>query len=445
MLLLLHLCFTLVTSGSSLLALREDVCYGNEYHLPTSFSPGLYNKTITYTPNNGLPKIVVNHGKSLDPRFKILPRSIEMNGVIAQDDVAVISSESMYLRAVRLRVQICHVPSKKRYGSFVNWEFPYKAEYLEFLKYNGSGLPVSVEARVIWNSSGPSYERGYISNNGFQMDRLTQQDSGFYHFRGPQHHLLNWMQIVVELKFKHFGNYNARPLPADNRFKITDFTFSIGDATTADAGTYEFYDKQGNLMQVSTVEIREVEKVWGSYIIMGAISVGLTLCSCCVKYCCCNESSSKTDETEDEEAAAPAVFEHNPTRSTQTGTPLLPREPRLIIPDPPSYSSDQGPADLPPSYSECVPQPSASPVPAYSSLPKDTPVAAAHISSPLGPPVSAAGVPGPTFSSSTNFDLIASGSEPTFELSGSTFASAPPLSSEGSTSAEYNSDKLNFL
>ncbi|KAJ0002477.1 hypothetical protein NQD34_007626 [Periophthalmus magnuspinnatus] len=483
MLLPLYVLLTLVTLGSSL---SEDVCYGRTYRLPTAFTPPLYNKTITYTPKAGKPKIVVNHGKSLDPRFRTSWGRAEMIDITEQDNEAVLSIVGRIFSSVELRVQNCRSPARKRYGSFIYWQIPHGAEYLEFLKHTGSGVPRQVEASVLWNRTDASkLSRGEISFNSYEIKAITQQDSGYYRFRGSKNQLIKWEQVVIEhhiksydfdegdiklefpiiftpshVKFTREGSSDT-VFKDDNRFKITDRYFEIKDATPEDAGTYEFIDKQGNLMLRASVEIREVERVWMSYVILGAISFGGMLCCCCVKKCCCKESSNKTDETEDE---APAMTEycHNPTQSTQTASPLLPRDPSVIIPDLPTYNAQVGPTDPPPPYEECVPEPSAPPIPAYSSQPVNPPVSAEPTANPPEPPqtndvfladvstssldqASTTGATESTFFTSNNFNFTSFDSEPKFEFSGTTIPSAPPLSSEGTASIEYNSDKLNFL
>ncbi|XP_072295705.1 uncharacterized protein [Eucyclogobius newberryi] len=411
-----------------------------------------------------------------------------MTDVTEQDNEAVLSITGGYFRSISLRVRNCRNPVKKQYGSSIYWKIPDGAEYLEFVKYNGSRIPDPVESSVLWNLTDPSKpRRGEIRGSDYMIHVITQQDSGYYRFRGSNHQLLKWETIVIEhfvesydfdegniklefpviltpsqVKVKCVGNLRPRTvsLSDEPRFKITDSHFAIESATPEDAGKYEFFDKEDNLMLSATVEIREVEQTWKSYVILGAISFGGMLCCCCVKKCCCNKSSDKTDETEDG-AAASTVNNHNPTQSTQTVIPLLPREPRLIIPHPLTYDAAEGLMDLPPPYEECVTQPSAPSVPAYSKQPENPPVHVEPTASPpetpqtndvrlndVGPSpleqVSTSGTTGPIFFSSNNFNFTTSDSEPTFELSGTTFPSAPPLSSEDYSSIEYNSDKLNL-
>ncbi|KAK7922782.1 hypothetical protein WMY93_009684 [Mugilogobius chulae] len=89
---LIFLLLTLVTFGSSILH-TEDVCYGTKYLLPASFTPPVYNKTITYTTKGGDSKNVVNNGQSLDSRFQVIKNGIEMLDLTEQDNEAVLSTE----------------------------------------------------------------------------------------------------------------------------------------------------------------------------------------------------------------------------------------------------------------------------------------------------------------------------------------------------------------
>ncbi|KAJ0039435.1 hypothetical protein NL108_014047 [Boleophthalmus pectinirostris] len=479
MLLPLYVLLTLCTLGSSL---RETVCYGSKYSLRGFRYP--FNMTVTYTPKVGKPKIVVKNGKAIDPRFRIFWSGAELIDVTEQDNEAVLSSETMLISSVELRVQNCRKARRADYGSSIFWVLPSAAEYLEFLKYTGSGIPSLVKPQVLWNRTDPSeLSRGRIRGNEYEIKDITQQDSGYYRFRGSKNQLVKWEQIVIEhheksydfdeghitLEFplmftpsqvKFTRSYISQTISENNnRFRIIQGYFEIKDATPKDAGTYDFLDKSGNLMLHASVQIREVEKEWASYVSLAAFSFGGILCCCCVKKCCCKESSSKTDEPEDE-APASTAYHNDPPHSTQTASPLIPREQRVVIPDLPTYNAQGRPMDPPPPYSECVLEPSAPPVPAYSSLP-DPPVSeptasppdppqtndvslAGVITSPLDQ-VSTTGATEPTSFSSHNFNFTSVDSEPTFEFSGTAFSSAPPLSSEGTTSAEYNSDKLNFL
>lgn len=468
-----------VTFGSSL-SLLENLCYGATYNLPQHFTPVRYNHTITYTPLVGDPKIVVNHGQSLDSRFKVSRFKISMAHLSERDNEATLSIKDSLFDSVILRVKNCRSTVKRFCGSSIHWNIPNDAQYLEFSSRDSLAPPA-----ILWNSTTRASTRGKVSGSDYEIKDLTQQDSGYYRFRGSKDQLLKWEDIVVEeqvrhyefdegdikleypiiftpsqVKFKRTGTSNGKTVSEDDgKFKITNRYLAIEYATPEDAGTYDFLDKDGNLILRVWLEVREVEKVWVSLVVLAAIFLGFVSCCCCVKKCCGKGSGDKTNGPESEtEAAAPSN-----TQGTQTPepvTPLLSREPRVVFPDPPTYNEAGGHLDPPPPYEEYGTQSPALPVPAYSFQPNNPPPCteptmdssepairddvandAAMVAVDQPDQVSAAGATTFTINS---FDLTTD-SDPQFELRGLTLPSAPPLSSNDSNSVEYTSDKLNFF
>lgn len=470
--LLLLLLLAHVTFGSSL-SLLEHLCYGGTYYLPVHFTPALYNQTITYTPQVGESKIVVNHGQSLDSRFKVSRGKIAMTHLSERENEATLSIKDSLFDSVILRIKNCQSILKKFCGSSIIWKIPYDAEYLEFSSPHALAPPA-----ILWNRTNRSSTRGKVSGSDYVIKDITQRDSGYYRFRGSKDQLLKWEEIVVEenvrhyefdegdikldypivftpsqVKFKGRGAYNGKTVSEDDgKFKITNRYLAIEYATPEDGGTYDFLDKDGNLILRMTLEVREVEKVWVSLVVLAAIFLGFVSCCCCVKKCCCKESADKTNCPESEtEAAAPSN-----TQATQTPepvTPLLSQEPRVIFPAPPTYNEAGGHLDPPPPYEECGTQSPALTVPTYSCEPNNPPVSAE--------PTMSSSEPAGTddVSNDANNAVMVDGgqpdqvsaagamtftdSEPQFELRGLTLPSAPPLSSNDSV--EYTSDKLNFL
>ncbi|KAJ0002476.1 hypothetical protein NQD34_007625 [Periophthalmus magnuspinnatus] len=322
--LLICLLLTIVRFGSSILT--EKVCYGSKYSLPANFTPPLYNKTITYTPKVGDSKIVVSIGQSLDPRFQVSKEGIEMADLTEQDNEAVLSTEGG--DSVKFIVKNCGSPVKKFYGSSIVWIISDGAEYLEFSKYTGSVIPG--QTTVLWNRTDPSHS---ISNNEYEIKNLTQQDSGYYRFRGSKHQLLKWEQIVVEEHLKNYTYAQSKivyiefpvvVVPSQVRFTqvgaethtvienggrvvITNQYLIIEDATFEDAGTYEFFDKEGNLILRVEIEIKSEEEPLHWYFIValcafGAVFMGLGGHFCWKKY----KNKRKSADTSEE--VTPAVI-----------------------------------------------------------------------------------------------------------------------------------------
>lgn len=264
-LLLAH--FTLGTS------LREDLCYGSTYQFYPHFTPAVYNKTIIYTPKVGEPKIVVNNGKSLDSRFKVLRTKIEMANICERDNEATLTIGPGYFNTVTLRVKNCRSIVKKLYGSFIKWHMPYNAEYLEF-----SGPDVFAPPVILWNRTSQSSIRGEVSGSNYEIKALTQRDNGYYRFRSSKDELLKWDQIVVDEHVRSYEHdegqikieYPVVFTPAqvqfssshvwtsktvtlsegDRRYKITSTELIIEYATPEDSGTYDFLDKELSLIHI---------------------------------------------------------------------------------------------------------------------------------------------------------------------------------------------------
>lgn len=287
---LLFLVSSLLACGSSS-PLTEDLCYGSSYSLPSQFTPPAYNRTVTYTPKVGQPKTVVSNEKSLDQRFQVSPNVIEMIDLTEQDNEAVLSTEAP-VNSVKLMIKNCGTVLKKLYGSSVIWKIPDGAEYLEFSKYSGSGDPAL--PTVLWNRSDSN-----VNGSNYEIKSLTQQESGYYKFIGPQHRLLKWEQVLVQehvknhtfnkgnyiviewpvglipsqVQFTRSGSDKYTVLESSGRVEITDKFLSIDDSTFDDSGMYDFVDNKGNLILRAVITIKEEEEPAAHWYMYVAISV----------------------------------------------------------------------------------------------------------------------------------------------------------------------------
>lgn len=456
-----------VTASSGIFP--EDVCIGANYTLPMYFHPPLYNRTVVFTPKGGESRVVFNNRQSLDPRFKLNRRKlIEMAAVSEREDEATLTVEKHLFSTVMLRVKNCRSVVQKLCGGVVFWNVPADAEYLEF-----SGPDVDSPPSILWNRSSRSSVRGALSGALYQIQDLTQRDSGYYRFRGRDDLLLKFDTIQVKVNTRSYvfdegkieleypleftpakvtllrpGAWVTQTLTESDKLKITDRYLQFQYAVPNDSGTYEFFDKDGNLILQITLEVKEVEKYWvgtiGSVILSGLIS---SCCCYCLRRSCCSGDSDKSGdpETEAESATPPAVFNHG-TQTSQPDAPLLPPEPGVGFPDPPSYSETKVRVDPPPPYEECIPQSPAAPpatsLSVQSSGPGSVPPATSPSVQSSGPgPAEAPGTPlEPAASGASTFPVngldFGSDSEPRYEPS--VLPSAPLLSADSSTSAEYN-------
>lgn len=323
------LLLTLVAFGSSSL-LTEELCYGSKYSLPPEFTPPVYNKTITYSPKVGDPKTVVNKGLSLDPRFQVSQDGIEMKDLTEQDNEAILSTEAS-VNSVKLIIKNCGSILRKLYGSSVVWNIPGGAEYLEFSKFTGSDVPA--QPTILWNRTDSSYSRGNVSGSDYKIKDLTQQDSGYYRFRGSQHQLLNWEQIQVQEHVKNHtyskGNYIVINFPGEitpsqvrftqkgadtytvlengGRVDITDRYLAIEESTYEDAGTYDFVDDKGNLILRAVIGIKEEDDPPAHWFLYLAVSVFFVAFAVLGGIFCWKRYKNKRRAAAETEAVPPAM------------------------------------------------------------------------------------------------------------------------------------------
>lgn len=326
---LFFLLLTLIAFDSSW-SLTEELCYGSKYSLPSHFIPPVYNHTIVYKPKVGEPKTVVKNGLSLDPRFQVLPDGIEMMDLTEQDNEAVLSTESP-VNSIKLVIKNCGSITKKLYGSSVVWNIPDGAEYLEFSKCTGSDIPAL--PTILWNHTDSSYSRGNVSGAEYEIKDLTQQDTGYYRFRGLKDQLLKWEQVEVQeyLINRTYirGNYIVIEFPvgiipsqvrftqkeadtytvleSSSRVDITDKYLTIDDSTYDDAGTYDLVDGKRNLILRATIEIKHEDDPPAHWFLYVAISVFFVAFAVLGGKFCWNKYKNKKRAARETDTMPPAV------------------------------------------------------------------------------------------------------------------------------------------
>lgn len=341
--LLFFIHLTLVGFGSPS-SLTEELCYGSKYSLPSQFSPSVYTLTITYTPKVGDPKTVVNNGLSLDQRFQVSQDVIEMADLTEQDNEAVLSTEAPII-SVKLIIKNCGIIVRKLYGSSVIWNIPGGAEYLEFSKFTGSNVPA--RPTILWNRTDSSFTRGNLSSSDYEIKDLTQQDSGYYKFRGSHNQLLTWAQITVEEHVQNHtfdrGNYIVIEFPvgiipsqvrftqkgadtytvleSNERVDITDRYLSIDDSTYDDAGRYDFVDNKGNLILRVVIGIKEEDDPPAHWFLYLAVSVFFVAFAVLGGKLCWNKYKNKKRAATEPEAVPPAVNYLRVTKSNTVSDP----------------------------------------------------------------------------------------------------------------------------
>ncbi|XP_072295706.1 uncharacterized protein [Eucyclogobius newberryi] len=350
-----------------------------------------------------------------------------MKDLTEQDDGAIVFIET---KGVQLKIKDCEAPDTKYYGDVFSWRIPSSAKYLEFAQVVPGDSPL--KPLVIWNRTDPSSSRGKIQHGYFEKYQLKQKDSGYYKLRGSQNELLRWKRLKVEENHRDFDEMEGNHLDLDfpvkfqlekiefeskesgivriieessmrHRMEVTESYFTLRDLKWEDSGTYRLKDEDGFVAFRVELKVMEgVAPIWPYFFILAIIILGILICACCVKKCCCKKSSSPGSSAR---AAPPPVYHHGSNQPAQTTVTLLSTKPRHWTADATMCNRPTTIINPPPSTQATV-------------------RGGSGLTSPLA---------------------NVSDCEPTFELKGSIFSSAPPLSSDTSIQHVYTSDKLNFL
>ncbi|XP_077389134.1 uncharacterized protein LOC144026364 [Festucalex cinctus] len=446
---------------------QYEVCYGKTFRFPFDSSPPVFTGKLYFSPRNGENrKLVYDDGKAIDPRFKVTSRSLSLPHVTEKDNGRFsVPSGSMFFDRITLKVLECANEMHRYYHAKFRVHIPSQAEILEF--YTTSNPYPS----ILWNrthTSGPS--RGKVEQNSWEIADLTQADSGYYNFRKKDNTLLSRIKLTVtgydnnyipkkdsffnmeyplsftpwDITFKpnmgdpitvmragrltNEDHYSQGDSHFEDRLDVDSQSLEIISVKAEDSGIYEFRDKEGFLVFVANVEVKEGETPVYVYVIFfAAIVAALTICCCCIRKCCCNKSASKTSAPQTTQAAAPAVHYHGTNQPTGTsysaapppGTysyqPVNPAVPRQPSPKPASVG--------PPAYNRVDIHPDPNPTQLEGVVSTGHDVA-----------------PAPT----VTFHLPPSYSDLKFELKGLRFPSDLPLTSDSTFASVYTSDKLNL-
>ncbi|XP_003970429.2 uncharacterized protein [Takifugu rubripes] len=422
----------------------EEQCYGNYLPIPFSYHPPLYKGPIYFTPKGerrSSRRTIANNGQSNHPRFKITSYSATLKDLRETDEgtYSVSFGDNDITDIINLKVLECGAEVTKTYGNSFYIDVPREAQYLEFTRLN------SKETTVLWNRTGSliNKENLKINRNQIHVHSLTQLDNGYYNIRKKDNTLMSRKKLQVEAKETHleatdrenvFIRFPSKSktwtltyisdeddeehtlvdkgiqvrdsyihVPFKRRFSKYDDGINISPVESGHSGTYYFKDPDGNLAETVRLEVFGYLPTYVYILVPILIILALIGCCCCVRKCCCKKSSSKGNESapaaQQQDRAQPSV-----TYSVAPATPVYSYQPvRPVAPSQPAAFST-GPSMAAP------PQPAASPA---------------------------------GFQVQPNF--LSSDGEPTFELKGSNFSSAPLFSSNSTMADVYTSDKLNFL
>ncbi|CAK6956583.1 uncharacterized protein LOC128363195 isoform X1 [Scomber scombrus] len=448
---------------------HEATCYGSNLRLPSDYTPRLFKGQMYFTPSTGGPRrLLMENGQVKDPRLKDSVFSLTLRDVTERDEgtYSVSYDNDRLYNILSVNILDCAEEVERSYKSMYSGHIPREAELLEFIPILRKDQPM-----VLWNRTDPQTHKGgrvLVQHRGWEITKLTQADNGFYNVRKKDNTLISRIKLTVTEYNRYYDGYDMKEngqllrILYPDGFTPWDITFSpkgtktrvtlmeagylyedlfsetvnfdgriekvhngleINLVESTDSGVFEFRDQEGNLALVVHLDIEdEYAPVYVYVAIIAGIVLVIVCCCCCCKKCCCKKSSAKRGSTP-QTAAAPAVHYHGTNQ-----------------PAGPSYSA----APLAPAYSYQPfntlgnQEPTASPGP-----PVYNPVDI-HVS-PTQPEVSVPGGQGAAPAQSIGSDFLSSDSGPTFELKGTTFPSAPPLSSDSAYCDVYTSDKLNFL
>ncbi|XP_030000589.1 uncharacterized protein LOC115426618 [Sphaeramia orbicularis] len=427
-------------------SVERSMCYGSHYTLDLGFYGEDFRGSVFFTPTNGgVKRLVMKNGKSMDPRFRTnSDGGLVMSGLTEQDNgnfSVILNSGSQPNHLTTLLVSDCTDTETNYCGNVFSLRVPRGAEFLEFTPDKKLE-----QVTVVWNRTDPNGGRGSVTGSYWEITNITQEDSGYYKFRGKHNRLVTWKRLSVKENEKVHYLQEGESLQMECPAKMWTVTFEPlkvmghhapmeirlrrfdtgsfkdrmefrGDAIVVDpvkaedSGVFKFRDVKGNLIQRVDVNVTMYEiPVWMYALFVTGVIFGMIFCCCCIKKCCYKKSSSKRNNPAPQSAAAPDVYYHAVTQPTH-----------------PKYSR-------------------TSPARVYSHQPvTPPPIYAEPTSTSGGPPVAAPGGQGTTPLPSNPSDVISSNSGPQFELKGLYFSSASPLSSDSAITDVYSSDKLNFL
>lgn len=396
--------------------------------------------------------------QSKDPRFSVSNNRLHLRDLTDEDDgyFSIPLFKNSKFTVATLKIIDCAVVVEQNYASTYKHPIPTRADFLEYTPSNNLK-----EKKILWNRTNPELagdSRRYVLNNVWHITLLTQKDNGYYGFRENKKGIVKrlhlkvkeWTKtmlakeknkLIVEYPWpaypwtvtfipqQHWDSVTTisdgqivRDAWFYGRIQHTSEGIEITPVSLKDAGTYSFKDPEGNLAMNVQVEVEPSgnERNTFYFVIAAVLIPGLIFCCCC---CFWEEKCSKKNKSAQQTATSPAAYHHVENVPAGPGSSAAP-----------SSTSYYQPAV---SYVPKAPTEISCDPPAYDSLSTD----ANFLQPQVYPQEGQSAAPVPPISS----NIISSNTEPTFELKGVTFPSAPPLSSDLTSSDVYTSDKLNFL
>ncbi|XP_035806596.2 uncharacterized protein LOC111572170 [Amphiprion ocellaris] len=341
--------------GSS--ADEHEVCYGKSFSLPSNVIPPLYKGPLILKPSRGGPmRTVMDNGMATEPRIKISPASATLTDVTEHDEgIYMISPPGQHQYSpFTLKVLDCAEEVETYYGEIWRLSLPEKAEILESTPLN------RVNPVVLWNRTNPqvkSVRRGWVNQNFWQVENITQSENGFYNIRQKDNTLLSRTHLNVKEHVRHYtkrvDEYLIIEYPWDNgawlvnfqpkgttdnitlikdglkqledwfdwRLEIQSAGIKLDALEITDSGTFEFRDKKGNLVLVAHLEMKAKHDddpppppLLLVYISVAFLLGGL-LCCWFTRNMKCWKKCRRRDKSAPQAAAPPAAHYHSESQS----------------------------------------------------------------------------------------------------------------------------------
>ncbi|XP_036406772.1 uncharacterized protein LOC118792968 [Megalops cyprinoides] len=345
------LCFADL-SAAALFSEHKEVCYGKDFSIT-----GIRTKKITFTPRSswGPPRIVVENGTAVDPRYRWEDERLEVPEVTEKDEgVFTLSFKHGLLdyRSVRLTVEDCAREVNVYYGESERLELPPSAALLEFLPQGSSSQPVTV-----WEKPEAKKVRGRYRSQYFDLGSVTGADLGYYTARDADRKFISRTKVTLVAKYETYhlssGDVFSLPLriptsqvqlyftPVNDdtklllvrngmveqdqeefwaRTNVDSGEIIIENVKPSDSGDYEIQDEKRNVILVTTLEVEA--PAYANYLPLSALVAVVVLLGVCIKRKCCRQKPVQT-YTQEQPAAYGEVSAY-----THPVPPSVPSQPQ---------------------------------------------------------------------------------------------------------------------
>lgn len=452
----------------------EEVCYGKSVTFPDATHPKRYDGPLYFTPSDGgRRKTLMEDGKAKDPRIKVGTLNLRLTDLNKKDEgVYAMSRNGKLSNVLQLKIHECAQNIRVYYKQEWSYRLIDNTHYVEYTPLDNPDVTV-----ILWNETNlwnNDKTKGYVENRDWKISGVTQSNNnGFYNFRRRDGFLKSRILLTVKEDTQYLdpivnerifirNHWTGRPWSVtfkqdtederetviedgqffwDNMFSarlsIQENGIEIYPVESTDSGTFEFRDKQGNLVlsvQVDVTQYKDIPEANPTIIgiVVAVVALLLGICCCCCKKRCCKKDKSASAK------GVPTLIYHGETQPTTPGYLNQP------------YGSVYPPQPVnPPAFTETAavsiePQPAQPNTNVYPRQP--TNINPPQPEPSLYPPLFEAGsstFQGSAANSTFSSDFLSSDTEPRFQLN--SFPSAPPLSSDLPNCDVYTSEKLNFL